>query len=507
MNYLYGNSTPFPLQQDFLATLRALTDACVGLLQVDEAIGAAHASAQQAEAEAARDLEWLSGLGEAILSAIKGYDQRPASATAAREAQRLAGAAENLVSSARSGIGGRREQLVGDLQSRIAEQRRVAARALERFLLKHTLPNSLWGMTWRVDTLESAAVQAEAACTAPCQLEAGFRLEVPPTSAWSKPVKVGDLVSELYVELPTKKGRLRRQALSKLLIAGVELSPQQTIVALRRRQRETAHGIEFSRREDTAELSVRAFDQNGNPEEPLRLDGPDAEPVRQLMNEISNALGPLIEQRIGLTEVTFKGGPAVDKPGELAVTLIETAAPYVRSIVERSASPNELCLKRDIGDHRREELFLPASEITNKFAVLSARQQSFFDGFGLPKGQADTAEPAQSTSTTGEIAIQSETLAGGIEAAASIELESEPALDNIDPEAAAVVESALRDEDFVEQELSSDEIDDDVEPEVVALVEESEVFEERALPEQRTVSGEVRARAPSAEVEVASHKL
>src|SRR5690348_8957529 len=36
MPYLYGDTTPFPLEENFIDTLGAVTDACVALLKVDE---------------------------------------------------------------------------------------------------------------------------------------------------------------------------------------------------------------------------------------------------------------------------------------------------------------------------------------------------------------------------------------------------------------------------------------------------------------------------------------
>jgi hypothetical protein len=63
--------------------------------------------------------------------------------------------------------------------------------------------------------------------------------------------------------------------------------------------------------------------------------------------------------------------------------LIDAVAPLVRELVLRSPSADELCLKRDVGDGRREEVFIPVSAITDKIALLPAEQRVCFDPFGI----------------------------------------------------------------------------------------------------------------------------
>ena len=70
MRYLYADNTPFPLAQNFLATVCAGTDACVAMLQAEDLLDECHRAVRDAEATATRELSQLAALGQRVDGAL-----------------------------------------------------------------------------------------------------------------------------------------------------------------------------------------------------------------------------------------------------------------------------------------------------------------------------------------------------------------------------------------------------------------------------------------------------
>jgi hypothetical protein len=134
------------------------------------------------------------------------------------------------------------------------------------------------------------------------------------------------------------------------------------------------------------------------------LGGADANDVRELFDAVALSLQPLVHKRQTLLEARFQEIPigAIKSPAELAKTMIEVAAPYVRELAKRSSSKYELSLKREVDNRRREEIFVPISEITDKIKMLPEIQRSCFDPFGFTSWLAEDFPEDEDTVPHGE---------------------------------------------------------------------------------------------------------
>ena len=74
MRYLYGDSSAFPLNQNFLETLAAATEACCALLKVEEAKSSAAKVADQASSAAIKELADIDQLVQRVEKALKQRD-------------------------------------------------------------------------------------------------------------------------------------------------------------------------------------------------------------------------------------------------------------------------------------------------------------------------------------------------------------------------------------------------------------------------------------------------
>ena len=74
MRYLYGDSSAFPLNQNFIVTLAAATDCAVALLKVDEALTRSHGVAERANTAAMKEFADIDQLMQRIDTSLAQRD-------------------------------------------------------------------------------------------------------------------------------------------------------------------------------------------------------------------------------------------------------------------------------------------------------------------------------------------------------------------------------------------------------------------------------------------------
>src|SRR5262249_13330618 len=92
-----------------------------------------------------------------------------------------------------------------------------------------------------------------------------------------------------------------------------------------------------------------------------------------------------------------------DRPAVLVKRLIASMTPIVQEISAHSLAPDELVLRRMLGDNRREEIFVSKSELRRKLEPLTATQRSLFDSLGLGNGAAQPMSSQPPRSSVGTI--------------------------------------------------------------------------------------------------------
>jgi hypothetical protein len=235
-------------------------------------------------------------------------------------------------------------------------------------------------MSWDV---RGAEARADAVSTAG-KLTASFSLGVDP---WRMPIRV-DQVAEGVIVHMMKKGMFGKAKpapieLSKYVIVAFERTVTESVITLREHASKAAPGLRFAISEAGATwvTITTAGDAEG---EPNPLDTEDVDGLRRLTDKAYNALKDLIVRRT-LTELSMGGDPmdALPEPRAVPLELLAQLTPLARTIRERSRMSGELVLKRDIGDGRREELFVPRAQLAQQFAVLPLEYQRPFELMGL----------------------------------------------------------------------------------------------------------------------------
>nr|MBA3539217.1 hypothetical protein [Deltaproteobacteria bacterium] len=94
-----------------------------------------------------------------------------------------------------------------------------------------------------------------------------------------------------------------------------------------------------------------------------------------------------------LVDLTLGGHMIADlaEPRMVPFELLGQLTPYARMIREKSRMSGELVLKRDVGDGRREELFVPRSQLAQQFVRLPAEYRKPFEDMGITQEETQPA--------------------------------------------------------------------------------------------------------------------
>jgi hypothetical protein len=385
--YRYGDGTPFPLDENFIETLTAAVETCTNAFDPLCELDARRERAKESRREADREGGRLDDLERTLSSALAPYipnDKKPGITHTV--AQKIAAAAKQTISEAKRQVDGRVQQM--ELQASPKTVADQIMKALRPFFDGHELPKSSWIMSWDV---RGAEPSANAIATAG-RITASFNLVPDPYRA---PIRVEQLSEGVIVHMMKKgvfgKAKPAPIDLGKYVMVAFERSNTEQVVTLKESGNKASAGLRFAVGDHGATWTsiTIAGDSDGdaNP-----LDTDDVAPVRQLVDRANATLKDLIIRRT-LIDLTL-GGKSInelDEPRIMPLELLNQLTPLARTIRERSRMSGELILKRDIGDGRREELFVPRATLAQQFARLPAEYRRPFEDMGITSEETQPA--------------------------------------------------------------------------------------------------------------------
>jgi hypothetical protein len=259
---------------------------------------------------------------------------------------------------------------------------------LRPFFEDQQLPNAKWIMSWDV---RGAEPSANAAATAG-RIAARFTLAPDPYRA---PIRVEQLCEGVIVHMMKKgvfgKAKPAPIDLGKYVVVAFERNAHESIVTLKENPNKSAQGLRFAVTDGGATwVSITAAgDADGDPN-PLDIE--DVAPVRQLAEKANATLKDLIHRRT-LVDLSLGNTALADleEPRIVPLELLAQLTPLARTIREKSRMSGELILKRDIGDGRREELFVPRATLTAQFARLPNEYRRPFEDMGITNEETSPA--------------------------------------------------------------------------------------------------------------------
>jgi len=386
--YRYGDGTPFPLEENFIETLTAAVETCTNAFSPLAELDARRERAKETRRDAEKEAGRLDDLEKTLTAALAPYipvDKMKAN-TAQTVAQKLAQSAKSFIVEAKTQVDARVRQMEAQASGRTSAD--AVLQALRPFFDEHQLPKAVWIMSWDV---RGAEAHADAVATAG-RIVASFQLIPDP---YRGPIRVEQLADGVVVHMMRKgvfgKAKPAPVDLGKYVMVAFERTVKESVVTLKESANKASPGLRFAVSDGGATwVSITAGGDAEGEANPLDLE--DVAPIRNLAERANAALKDLIHKR-ALVDLTFAGKSIndIDEPRVVPLELLQQLTPLARTIREKSRMSGELVLKRDIGDGRREELFVPRATLAQQFARLPAEYRRPFEEMGITQEETQPA--------------------------------------------------------------------------------------------------------------------
>lgn len=398
MTYLYGDSTESNLSCNYLELLRMALDACVDLVRAEGALLAVRQRRRTAERDAGEELAHIeklgAGVGRLLEEDLHDTGESPVGRMAATIAEATTEARRRAAEAIRARLAEELSRLAGNEE----ECGRACLRAVEPLLLAFDLPDGANEI--RLVATADAPYQAHLHQRTGHGMEALIALAVPADSPLHRPVRVNRFAEGLELHGPDEAGWLRKstrvvaQRVDRLFLAEVSSSPERTRLVLRSTPGAEGAGVDIDLASDSARDEL-VFVRADGTRTICELVDADRAALWLLVDRVREQLNELGSRRAELVDLRVDGSSLAElaNPSSFAARLVSIMAPVVREIAAHSVSRDELVLRRTVGQHRREEIFVPVRELRERIAVLAPAQRAIFAPLGLAEaGDAPARE-------------------------------------------------------------------------------------------------------------------
>jgi hypothetical protein len=386
--YRYGDGSPFPLDENFIETLTTAVETCTNAFVPLTELDARREKAKDVRREADKELGRLADLEATVIGSLVPFGPTDGKKPGLTQqvAQKIGAGAKTAVIEARRQVEGRVTATEALAAPKTCSD--AVLKALQPFFEEQQLPNAKWIMSWDVRGSEPSA---NAVATAG-RISASFRLSPDPYRA---PIRVEQLSEGVVVHMMKRgvfgKAKPAPIDLGKYVLVAFERTANESIATLKENPNKSAQGLRFAVTDTGATwVSITAAgDADGDPN-PLDIE--DVAPIRQLTERAHTTLKDLITRRT-LVDLSLGNTTLTDleEPRIVPLELLAQLTPLARTIREKSRMSGELILKRDIGDGRREELFVPRATLTAQFARLPNDYRRPFEDMGITNEETSPA--------------------------------------------------------------------------------------------------------------------
>ncbi len=388
MKYLYGDSAPFPLGINFLATLEAFMTSATRAVELELRAGRLVSEAADVSRARVKELEALESFHTIVMRAIGDTAVKVNQPVARDYANKVGEFAARFVEDQKLATGNQNEREGAQAQSESARLRGELAQQLEAFFRAAELPQ---GGTELSMQLNGTSYEAGGVYATSHGIVSAFTLDVSRVAAWGHPRKVSELASNLDLRVGVKKSWIKGTVstenvrLDDWIIGDLEFDDLRTTISLRRKiDQKDALVFKFTA---AGGQTIATVDHPGDPNAgavPAEMDPADLPAALAFVAAVREAASALLPHKSRLVFVRLDGTEVTQGPVVPVVQrLVSMLAPTVLEIAQRSPSAYELSLKRESSDGRREELYLRKEELASKLQPLPAVGRHIFAPLGL----------------------------------------------------------------------------------------------------------------------------
>jgi hypothetical protein len=393
MRFLFGDSTPFPLGYNFLATLESFMATATRIVQLENETSSTRRVADETAANRVKGLEALEQFHNVVMRAVQDTAQKVHHAHALEYAQRVAEFASQYVEEHKRATLASNEResisLRAEADRRVAEQRQQ----LETFLKVARLPVLRTKLSVRlVGEGKDFRHQMSAVFDNPDNIQTAFTLNAAKAPGWSSPRRVADFVQNVELLVGVEKSWLRgtvtqkQQNVDDWIVTQLDMSDDALELTLRKNMKEKEMLV-FHVRKTEGVLSG-TVEHPGAPDASAvgtQMQHSDLAQLDKLWLALRTATRDVADHKEQLLGVLLDQQPVFEAGLVLAfvVRLVAMFAPTVREVAKRSPNEHELSLKIEHEGGRREEIYLRKDALVNALAPLPAAGRQVFAPLGL----------------------------------------------------------------------------------------------------------------------------
>lgn len=395
MRFLFGDSTPFPLEYNFLATLESFMATATRIVQLENETANSRSGIEVTAANRVKGLEALEQFHNVVMRAVQDTAQKVQHSHALEYAQRVAEYASQYVDEHKRATLAANEresmQLRAEADRRTNEQRQQ----LEIFLKVAKLPILKTKISIRLAGEQKGDQRhtMSAVFDNPDNIQTAFTLNASKAASWANPRKVGELMQGVDLLVGTEKSWLRgtvtpkQERIDDWTITQADMSEEALELTLRKNFKEKECLVFHIRKTEGilsgtvehpgvpgAEASVGVAMQHSDLLQLDKLWTAIRSAAREALDHKEQLLGVLLDQ-----QPVFEGGLVL----AFVVRLVAMFAPTVREVAKRSPNEHELSLKIEHDGGRREEIYLRKDTLINALQPLPAAGRAVFAPLGL----------------------------------------------------------------------------------------------------------------------------
>jgi hypothetical protein len=397
VKYLYGDSTPSPLQSNFLAFLRDALGFCVHLLQAQERITGLRADGRALDTAAEAERARIAGLRALVLEAAESANTDGPDSASYRAVARVKAAAEQGISTTLAEVASKLAAEHAHLAAKERTERDGCLDALGEFLAGHEPHEGASKVA--VQLGDTGGYAGECSATTSYGIDWTCALEFSAGHAMAGLMKVGDAMPQMELSLPEaggwlKKGKVKPQRVDQYSVDAFSSGAHEARIALRATPRAPL-GLDIVIVDNTVQI-LRAGAKDVR-DAGCEVTSDDATKLLALRDKLLETVTAGSGLRRRVVSATIDDKPLGDVPDLNVVVerVIEFAAPIANEIQAHSLSPYELVIRRLLGNDRREEVFVTSASLLDKLTPLTADQRAVFAPLNLKRVRPRTPVPGE----------------------------------------------------------------------------------------------------------------
>lgn len=394
MKYLYGDSTEFPVQRDFLRVLNNFVDTSVKTINLENAVFDLKETIigrRRLKNSVTDEMDtFLLTVENAIAGAVAGSKEQD---TIEKYAQKSKEFLEKYSEDGKAKFSDEISHEISQFEKKIEEANEENRKLLESFFIYDPIP--IIGTTYTIKIIErgySAKVQVDCDASISCH----FDIASNESPFWKGHVKSHDFVKGIEIPARMKKPFLKKEVVPEIisiddfLLCDLILSGKELEVVLRKRSDTRAEQFRLNMKlHDEFSVEVSYTEENGVEK--------SINDVPELKNELNmlrlQELGEkIVEQTNNLyskkqkLKTIFLGEKDVFEENlvfELMQKVAGIFAPIVGEIKKHSPSGDELSLKSEDESGKRNEIYLKKSQVKDKLDAIKEKGAKLYEVLGI----------------------------------------------------------------------------------------------------------------------------